>query len=141
MNSTLLDNFCNLYQHLNKDNLAQLKEVYSDDVVFIDPIHEVKGLIALTAYFENLYENMEQCDFHIQHIIEQDAQACIVWQMIYSHKKINKGQPVSVNGCSHLQFSNKIDNHRDYLDLGEMLYEHLPLIGPVISTIKKRAGK
>ena len=58
MNSKLLDDFCTLYQSLNKDNLDRLKEVYSDKVLFIDPIHQVNGIEALTLYFENLYQNL-----------------------------------------------------------------------------------
>ena len=141
MKTLLLENFCSIYQALNKNNLASLKEVYSDNVVFTDPMHEVQGIVALTAYFEHLYHNLDHCHFHILQVIEQDGQACIVWQMEFAHQKIKKGQPIVVEGASHLQFSEKIDKHRDYLDLGQMLYEHLPLIGPIIKTIKKRASQ
>lgn len=141
MNSKLLDDFCTLYQSLNKDNLDRLKEVYSDKVLFIDPIHQVNGIEALTLYFENLYQNLDFCTFNIKHIIQQQGHACIVWQMQYAHPKIKSGKTISVDGCSHLQFSKKIEVHRDYLDLGQMLYEQLPLIGPVIKSIKKRAGQ
>ncbi|MFT6984646.1 MAG: ketosteroid isomerase-like protein [Psychromonas sp.] len=141
MKTPLLEKFCTIYQSLNKDNLALLKEIYSDNVVFVDPMHQVTGITALTAYFTHLYENMEHCNFHIQQVIEQEGQACIVWRMEYAHQKIKKGQRIVVDGASHLQFSEKIDSHRDYLDLGQMLYEQLPLIGPVIKTIKKRASQ
>lgn len=135
----LIDNFCTLYQSLNKDNLGRLTEVYSDEVVFIDPMHQVNGIDSLSKYFANLYENMDHCHFHINHVIEQEGQACIVWRMEYSHQKIKNGERISVDGASHLQFSEKIDIHRDYLDLGQMLYEQLPLLGSVIKKIKKRA--
>ncbi|PKF63859.1 transcriptional regulator [Psychromonas sp. psych-6C06] len=140
MKNTLLNDFCQLYQSLNKDNLERLKEVYSDSVVFIDPIHQVNGLDALTTYFANLYENMDYCHFHINRVIEQPGEASIIWRMEYAHHKIKKGQRIVVDGSSHLQFSEKIDCHRDYLDLGQMLYEHLPMIGPVIKAVKKRAS-
>lgn len=141
MKTPLLENFCAIYQSLNKHNLGLLKDIYSDNVVFTDPMHKVQGIEALTAYFTNLYQNMDHCQFHILQVIEQNGQACIVWQMEYAHHKIKKGQPIVVDGASHLRFSQKIDSHRDYLDLGQMLYEHLPLIGPVIKTIKKRASR
>lgn len=141
MKSLLLEKFCSIYQDLNKDNLLQLKEVYDQNVVFIDALHEVNGVDALIGYFEHLYQNMDYCHFHIKQIIEQKGQACIVWEMQYAHHKIKKGQRIVVDGVSHLQFSEKIDRHRDYLDLGQMLYEHLPLIGPIIKTIKRRASQ
>ena len=34
----------------------------------------------------------------------------------------------------------KVCQHRDYFDLGAMLYEQLPLLGPVVRTIKMRLG-
>ena len=141
MKTPLLENFCSIYPKLNKNNLALLKEIYSDNVVFTDPMHEVQGIDALSAYFEHLYQNMDHCHFHILQVIAQEGQACIVWRMEYAHQKIKKGQTIVVDGTSHLQFSEKIDSHRDYLDLGQMLYEHLPLIGAVIKTIKKRASQ
>jgi len=141
MKQPLLEKFCSIYQSLNKDNLALLKEVYSDNLVFTDPLQQVNGIEALTAYFEHLYQNMDHCRFHIQQVIAQEGQACVVWKMEYAHQKIKKGQPIVVEGVSYLQFSEKIDRHRDYLDLGQMLYEQLPLIGPVIKTIKKRASQ
>lgn len=140
MNSQLIENFCRVYQSLNKENLALLKDIYSDSIVFKDAVQEVKGIDALTKYFEHLYENMNYCQFNILQLIEQSGQACIIWQMEYTHKKIKNGQPISVEGISYLQFSEKIDSHQDYLDLGQMLYEHLPIIGPVIKTIKNRAA-
>ena len=141
MTPSLLDDFCQIYQSLNKHKLALLKQIYSDDVVFIDAMHEINGLDALTEYFEHLYANVEYCHFNINHIIEQEGQACIVWEMEYAHPKLNRGKCISVDGISHLTFTDKIVIHRDYLDLGQMLYEQLPLLGPLIKTIKKRASQ
>jgi hypothetical protein len=36
---------------------------------------------------------------------------------------------------------NKVIYHRDYLDLGSMLYEQLPFIGKLISWLKVKAKK
>jgi hypothetical protein len=43
-----------------------------------------------------------------------------------------------LEGISHLRFGEKIDYHRDYFDLGQMVYEQIPLVGRIIKTIKKR---
>jgi hypothetical protein len=138
MSSPLLDDFCKLYQSLDRNNLHQLKEVYSQQIEFVDAVDKIQGIDALTEYFEHLYQNMKYCRFIIENIIEQNGQACIVWHMEYSHHKINAGNMITVEGSSFLKFSDKIDFHRDYVDMGQMLYEHLPLIGMVIKGIKKR---
>jgi hypothetical protein len=138
MSYPLLENFCKLYQSLDRNNLHQLKDVYSQKVEFVDAVNKIQGIDALTGYFEHLYQNMKYCRFIIENIIEQDGQACIVWHMEYAHNKINAGNMVTVQGSSFLKFSDKIDFHRDYVDMGQMLYEHLPVVGMVIRGIKKR---
>jgi hypothetical protein len=35
----------------------------------------------------------------------------------------------------------KIYYHRDYFDMGAMLYEHLPLLGRIIQRLKHRLGQ
>ncbi|HDY7901818.1 TPA: nuclear transport factor 2 family protein, partial [Vibrio vulnificus] len=53
-----------------------------------------------------------------------------------------KGACVEVKGVSHLKFeAGKVIYHRDYFDLGEMLYENLPLLGGIIRAIKQRLGQ
>lgn len=136
-----LDAFVRRYNQLNKNNLDELGELYQSDVTFIDPIHEIKGLDSLTEYFEHLYENMLECEFKVFERFHNDTHAAIYWQMQYSHKKINRGRLVKVEGHSQLKFNDgKVYYHRDYYDLGELLYEQLPLIGSVVKTIKSKAG-
>ncbi|MGL5410356.1 MAG: nuclear transport factor 2 family protein, partial [Shewanella sp.] len=58
-NTKVVDEFIRLYQALNKDNLPRLAEVYADNIVFVDPLHRIEGLQALTLYFGKLYENIK----------------------------------------------------------------------------------
>ncbi len=137
---TWLSHFLSIYQALNKDTLHLLSEVYHRDVVFIDPIHQIEGVDHLTEYFGHLYSNLLSCSFVITEVIEQDASAAIYWDMIYQHPKLRAGKPVVVQGHSLLKATEgKVIYHRDYLDVGAMLYEHIPLIGSIIKSIKKRA--
>jgi limonene-1,2-epoxide hydrolase len=136
-----LTNFFDIYQKLSTNNLDLLSTIYHPDVTFIDPIHHVEGYDELFNYFKNLYENLSACNFVIQHIIYDGKQATVYWEMTYIHKKLNKGHPVTVQGCSHLQGQDdKVIYHRDYLDLGAMLYEQLPVIGRFIKWIKTKAA-
>jgi hypothetical protein len=138
MNSPLLTDFCRIYQGLDNSNLQQLKEVYSNNIEFVDAVDSLKGIDALIEYFQHLYENMKYCRFVIENVIEEKGQACLIWRMEYAHHKINSGKMITVDGSSFLRFSNKIDYHRDYVDMGQMLYEHLPVIGRVIKGIKNK---
>ena len=134
MASEVIDKFCRLYESLDKHNLDQLGLVYSDDINFVDALHNLHGLDQLNDYYANLL----YCRFSIEQVIEDQGQASVIWTMEYAHPKINKANAIVVNGCSYLKYDEKIYYHRDFLDMGQMLYEHLPLLGAVIRTVKKR---
>ena len=86
-----LTSFVKIYQQLSVDNLALLEELYHKDIVFIDPMHKLKGIAKLTDYFQALYTNLFSCTFVITNVIYNDNQAAIYWQMTYVHPKLNGG--------------------------------------------------
>ncbi len=134
-------NFCDFYQHLGPDNLDGLVNVYSDDVVFTDPVHCIEGFDNLNNYFKNLFTNVTQCRFDIHSVIEQDQEAYVNWTMEFSHPKLAKGNKVSVPGVTHLKFTDLVNYHRDYMDMGTMLYEHVPVLGNVVKILKARMSR
>lgn len=137
-----LVNFIDNYSQLSTDNLALLENIYHKDVTFIDPLHEVKGFENLQVYFYGLYESLTSCFFTIEHIFEKNNEAAVYWTMSYQHPKLNSGKVITVQGHSHIKGEHeKVIYHRDYLDAGAMLYEHIPLIGRIIKWIKVRAAK
>jgi limonene-1,2-epoxide hydrolase len=140
--SDWLNEFVSVYQHLSTDNLGLIDSIYDPEIHFVDPMHELHGRTQLLNYFEGLYKNLNYCRFVIDNVIQQADEAAIYWEMTYQHRTLNKGKMVTVRGSSHLKAENgKIIYHRDYLDLGAMLYEQLPLIGQFISWIKNKASK
>jgi ketosteroid isomerase-like protein len=140
-NNALISDFLKLYNQLDKSNLELLAHVYGDNIVFEDPLHKIEGLSALTDYFANMYENLNQGQFDIHTSFEQNNKASVYWVMTFSHKKIKQGQTLKVNGNTYLEFENgKVIYHRDYFDAGEMIYQHLPVFSTVINLIKRRTA-
>lgn len=130
------------YCQLSKHTLHHLPEIYHQDVVFADPAHRIEGLESLHQYFVNLYQNVQRCEFTIyeQHQIEQTA--FLVWTMQLQHPKLASGRVIDVQGMSQIKFQDdKVIYHRDYFDLGEMLYEQLPLLGSLVRAVKRRLGQ
>lgn len=133
-----LTRFLDLYsQDLVSCDLAQLAEVYSAKVTFTDPAHRIEGIESLIAYFEHLVGNLSHCTFRIDEVFEQPDSAMLTWEMAFAHPKLAGGKPVLVPGSSLLRFSDKIDFHRDYFDLGSMLYEQVPVLGWAVRQVKK----
>lgn len=137
--SEFLRGFAERFAALDKDSLDQLDELYSDDVRFQDPLHEVQGLGAVRRYFAELYANVDALHFEF-HGFDQvaDGEGYLRWTMHFRHPRLRGGAPISVDGCSHLLWWDKVYQHRDYFDAGAMLYEHLPLMGGVIAWLKRR---
>ena len=138
-----MDKFLTMYQNLSSDNLHLLQEVYSSDSQFMDPAHENNGLDKLTEYFSALYQNVVSIDFTFKDIVQQQSLCYLQWDMTFAHKNLAGGKTIVVAGTTFLRFNdnNKVCYHRDYFDLGEMLYEHLPLLGRLLINIKGRLGK
>lgn len=133
--------FCREYQRLSADNLDVLREIYAPNIHFQDPGHQLNGINALVSYFEHLFSNVTHCRFEIEQVMEQESEALVRWQMRFAHPKLNGGHTICVPGMSHLRFSEQIDFHRDYFDLGAMLYEHIPIMGTLVKTLKRRLSQ
>ncbi len=138
-----MEKFFDVYRHLRRDNLDTLAQIYTEEIVFIDPAHRISGLPQLKNYFEKLYSDLDSIELDFIHHLRQGQVAYVQWRMVMSHPRLRKGSPVTVEGLSRLEFDaeEKVRLHRDYFDLGEMLYENLPLIGMVVTSIKKRLGQ
>jgi hypothetical protein len=137
-----LDIFLDSFNQLDKNSLTLLDKIYHPEIFFTDPAHTLEGLPALKQYFASLYENVRSIRFRFDSRMLSGDQAFVTWTMELSHPRLAKGRTVSVDGCSHLTFApdGRVTAHRDYFDLGAMIYEHLPLVGSLISTVKKRLG-
>lgn len=120
---------------VSRDLLAQL---YSEDIVFVDPMHRIEGLDRLEQYFAGLYRNLADIDFQYLSTWEDDGEAMLRWEMTYSHPKIGGGKPITLPGVTYLQFDERIRLHQDYFDSNQMLFDHLPVLGSVLGWLKGR---
>lgn len=138
---SIIEKFCQLYAELHKADMSALGTIYTEHVEFIDPVTAHHGLQDLTAYLSALTEQTETCYFDIHDIhsdaAEPPASCTISWTMRLTLKSGSK--KVTLDGISLLRFdNNKISFQRDYYDLGEMVYEHIPVLRWIINKIKQR---
>lgn len=140
MGNNVVENFKSVYKELDANNVDILKDIYRENIVFVDPFHEIKGISNLANYFINLYKNIDSCQFDFDEPYLKPDSAMIPWSMSFLHASISK-EPITVNGCTHIYFDEKIYFHRDYFDAGQMIYERLPVIRSAIKLIKKRMNE
>lgn len=136
-----LDRFRELFNELDAGNLNKLASVYSENVRFEDPFSSVDGLDQLNHYFAGAYGNVLSCHFEFGEPVVNGENVGISWVMHLRHKRIRRGREILVDGMSRLVIRDgKVTRHRDYFDIGQLLYENLPLLGPIIRWIRKQAG-
>ncbi|SHI18885.1 nuclear transport factor 2 family protein [Ferrimonas marina] len=129
-------------QELSNHNLDALDSVYHSEMLFEDPSGQIHGRINFKAHLAKLYQNVDEASFQLHEPVVQDNQRVAQpWTMTLRHPRLAGGDPVYVEGISLLTAqSGKIVSHRDYFDMGEMLYESIPLVGPLVRLVKNRVS-
>ncbi|MEO0444349.1 MAG: nuclear transport factor 2 family protein [Pseudomonadota bacterium] len=133
--------FKQYYEEFHQRSFDELDAIYADDVVFTDPIHVIRGREPLKIYFEGMCRNLTACHFDFMDEVIMGSRACYKWEMHYKHPTIKQNQPLKLTGATFITFSDKIESHEDFYDMGAMLYEKLPLMGSAIRMIKSRLEK
>lgn len=152
----VLQRYIEIANLLTAHNLHLLDELYDPAILFEDPVERVEGLEAVKAYYAHLYEGVATIRFDFEGIVEADPAlsqpappapdgpapperaASLFWVMHMRHKTFRHGEELHLPGATWLRYTSKIHFHRDYFDLGAMLYERIPLMGRAIRSIKSR---
>ena len=136
-NTPLIERFKTYFQVLHESDLSQLRHLYSEQVLFKDPVHEIRGLVELEDYFTAMCGDLTDCRFEYLDELVTDEAAYVKWVMHFKHPRLGN-RLISVRGVSHLKISDKIDYHEDFYDMGALLYEQLPLLGSVTRWLRLR---
>ncbi len=113
-----------------------LDRLYTEDVRFRDPISEVTGLAELRRYFERFAEVSAGNRFDITDEIVQPGQAAVFWTMVLVDDDGKEKR--RFQGMSHLKVRDRIYEERDYFDLGEAVYDHVPVVSWFTRLVRSR---
>ena len=130
-----------VFNQLRANNTEILNGFYASDVVFIDPLGQINGLSAMKEYYQAMYKNVDEIRFEFKPDAITGDRHLAVWTMYLRAKGLNGGDEVAVHGVSEIEFqaqSNLVIYHRDYFDMGEFLYQHIPILGSVIKMVRKQ---
>lgn len=139
-NTPIVEIFKQFYQDLGHLRLDALPNVYDTQVVFKDPVHEVRGINALHAYMSDICKNVSAGRFEYLDQVIGENRAYIKWNMYFKHKALGNKQIV-VRGVSQIEFGEKIYYHEDVYDMGQLLYEQVPVLGSITRFLKGRLTK
>jgi predicted ester cyclase len=121
---------------LTPETLPDLKGHMHPDVHFKDPFNDVYGTAAMTAVFEDMFENVGSVRFTVHDMLEEGERCVLRWQFEATLLK----KPWRVDGVSWVTFSSDglVSEHVDYWDAAANFYERLPAIGWLIGRIRAR---
>ena len=133
----IVANFKGFYADLVNIPLEDIDQIYAQNTVFKDPVHQMNDIAQLHTYMSELCKNLSSGRFEYLDQLVGDGVAYIKWNMHFVHPKLGD-ETIVVRGMSHIEFNDRITYHEDVYDIGEMLYEHLPVIGKVTQFFKRR---
>ena len=133
----VIERFKDYFRVLHEADLSRLRDIYAEQVLFKDPVHDIRGLVELEDYFTSMCADLSDCRFEYLDEVVSDHSAYVKWAMHFKHPRLGN-RLISVRGVSHLKFSDKIDYHEDFYDMGAMLYDQLPVLGNVTRWLKMR---
>lgn len=128
------------FNALNKDNVAEVVEqFYHPDLEFSDPIVKVKGREAMKKYYANMYKNVKEVRFAFNEFVSMGDTVVGVWVMTLKTDALNGGEAFTVDGNSVIKFKDgQAIYHRDYFDVGAMVYEKIPVVGWMVRKVKSK---
>lgn len=126
--------FRRIFTTLAPDREMPLDELYTPEIKFQDPLHQLEGLEQVRQYFARLNAGLVVGQFSFGEALIGETSAMVPWTMHLTPQRLR--QPISIDGCSHLRFRQKVTHHRDYFDVGALVYEQIPLLGPIVRRIK-----
>lgn len=126
---------------LSEENIrAKVRHVYADDAYLNDTLKEVNGIDAIEAYLIESARAVEECTVRFTDVAESAGNYYFRWMMNIRFKNLKKGRVCRSIGMSHIRFNEdgKVVLHQDYWDSASGLFEHVPIVGSLIRTV--RAG-
>lgn len=141
--ATVVERIAAIYREFRPVSRDELAACYSDDVVFTDPVQRIDGLDALTDYMNALAAGLVFCRFEFAEVAAGvhggTPTVFIAWQMRFAHRALEGGRELAIPGASLLHVSgDRASFHRDFYDLGAMVYEHVPVLGAAVRMVRAR---
>ena len=132
-----LEAYVAVFEGLRPDRLDTLRDVCADDVRFIDPFNDVRGIDALIGVFRHMYKTLDEAAFEVtDRAVGQDA-SYLRWTM--TARKKGSAEGFQIVGMSEVHFdgSGKATLHVDHWDTAAQLYNRVPILGWILGRLRR----
>lgn len=116
---------------------AKVDGLYGPQVVYEDPFGRVEGRVQLAEHYKKLLAGVQNLAVDVKEEFVSADETVAIWTMTFSHKSLNGGEPVVVDGVTHVRIvDGKVVGQKNYFDLGEMVYEKTTIVGSIVRWVK-----
>ncbi len=137
MTDDALKRYAEFYQQVSPNNLHRLSDVMTDDIHFVDPFNDIRGLEKMEMVFRDMFDHLDDAKFTVTHTAMSDGaepMGLLRWTL---HSTL-KGRPLNIVGMSEIGFAadGRINLHIDHWDSAQQFYARLPVIGWLLRMIR-----
>jgi len=131
-----LERYCRFLETLTPDTLKSLPDYVTADVRFKDPFNDVRGADTMMRVFRHMFVHVGEIRFQVDNAAMDGDTGFLKWRF----SGLLRGKPWTFEGASVLRFSadGRVAEHVDHWDAARDFYEHLPLLGWLLSGIRNR---
>lgn len=140
MTNERVDALVAYFETLTPQSVAELPRYYAADCRFRDPFNDVRGLPALAAIFQHMFEKLDAPRFIVRERVVDAPRVLLTWDFEFRFRGWRPQLMQHIHGSSLITFDGAglVAVHRDYWDAAEELYEKLPLIGTLLRLLKQQ---
>lgn len=130
------------FTDLNAENLKEKIETYYDPTATLeDPFGRFERQAEITDHLTTLFAGAKSIAFEVRSEFQSGDESMTLWTVSVVHSKLRGDEPVVVEGVTHARLVNgKIAEQRDYYDVGNLVYEHVSVIGSLVRWVKGKVG-
>jgi len=144
LSSVPLDSrFRKVYDQLAPGRIEGLESLYSPNVRFTDPFHDIEGLADLQAYFEAMYSQVAVCTFAWGPAGSSADGTSLFqeWTMTLRHRTFRPRQTIELPGCTRMTVrEGRIVAHRDHFDAAALIHDRIPVLGAILRRVRASVG-
>lgn len=132
------ENYRRYLETLTPESLAQLSQFVTPDIHFVDPFNDVRGIDRLMRVFQDMFDSVQDIEFRTENLCQDGPVALLFWHF----SGTLRGNAFSFDGMSKLRFAEdgRVCEHFDYWDSATQFYMRLPVIGWLLSFVRRRVS-
>lgn len=135
-----IDRFLVVFADFNPAAVAAAaRQAYADEAYFNDGFAELEGAETIAAYFERTARSTATIEVEIEDRVVAGSEVYLRWVMRFTTTG-RRARTIVAPGMTHLRFDGdgRILYHRDYWDASGALAEFVPLMSPILRSVRSR---